>query len=303
MIANGNNKASLPYEPHLTLREFSVPAGREWTCGLNGWSLIQVGEGAGYWLHEQFRSELAPGALLLVSPEVNGRILASQLGFMTLHVFNLVPERLTGLMTLGEQNLFKKTAARLNHGFRLLPAHDSLSVKMNDLRSATKQRGLLRKLGLLQLVVEVLGDEIGEVGVSAEISDARERLRKFLQELPPNALLEISFDELAQMNNCTPRHLSRIFYDVVGMSFRDKRAEVRLARARELLATSQTKVVEVALESGYKSLSFFNLMFTRRFGISPGRWRQKHGAPADSVALRRSKGLKPVIGKTSRLLP
>jgi methylphosphotriester-DNA--protein-cysteine methyltransferase len=46
--------------------------------------------------------------------------------------------------------------------------------------------------------------------------------------------------------------------------------------ARELLATSNSKVVEVALESGYKSLSMFNLMFTRRFGTSPGRWRQKN---------------------------
>jgi AraC-like DNA-binding protein len=35
-------------------------------------------------------------------------------------------------------------------------------------------------------------------------------------------------------------------------------------------------VVEVALESGYKSLSLFNLMFTRRFGTSPGRWRQRN---------------------------
>jgi AraC-like DNA-binding protein len=60
------------------------------------------------------------------------------------------------------------------------------------------------------------------------------------------------------------------------MSFRDKRAEVQLGRARELLATSKSKIVEVALESGYKSLSLFNLMFTRRFGTSPGRWREKY---------------------------
>jgi two-component system response regulator YesN len=70
--------------------------------------------------------------------------------------------------------------------------------------------------------------------------------------------------------------LSRIFRELVGMSFRDKRAELRLTRARDLLATSKSKVVEVALESGYKSLSLFNLMFTRHFGTSPGRWRQKH---------------------------
>jgi AraC-like DNA-binding protein len=29
----------------------------------------------------------------------------------------------------------------------------------------------------------------------------------------------------------------------------------------------------VALESGYQSLSLFNLMFKRRFGTTPAKWR------------------------------
>jgi AraC-like DNA-binding protein len=70
--------------------------------------------------------------------------------------------------------------------------------------------------------------------------------------------------------------LSRTFHELVGTSFSNQRVEIRMARARELLATSNSKVVEVALESGYKSLSMFNLVFTRRFGTSPGRWRQRN---------------------------
>jgi AraC-like DNA-binding protein len=81
--------------------------------------------------------------------------------------------------------------------------------------------------------------------------------------------------------------LSRVFYDVIGMSFREKRAEIRLALARDLLATSQAKVVDVAFKSGYKSLSLFNRMFTRRFGISPGRWRQKNGGIKGVVEQRK----------------
>lgn len=276
MNANGKSKIIHSYEPHLVLKEFSVPSGREWTPQLDGWSLIQVGEGVGYWLYGQTRTELAPGSLLLISGDIEGRILASQLSAVTLHAFNLIPERLTGLMTLGEQSLFNKAKSRMQPAFLHFSSQDPLAIKAGTLRSDLKSGGLLRKLKMVQIVVEALGDDFEKVGTNLETSDAKERLRIFLQELPPNALLEISFDELAQMNNCTPRHLSRIFYDVVGMSFRDKRAEIRLSRARELLATSQTKVVEVALESGYKSVSLFNLMFTRRFGISPGRWRQKN---------------------------
>ena len=41
------------------------------------------------------------------------------------------------------------------------------------------------------------------------------------------------------------------------------------------MATTQSKVVEVALESGYQSLSLFNLMFKRRFGLTPAKWRDQ----------------------------
>ena len=68
----------------------------------------------------------------------------------------------------------------------------------------------------------------------------------------------------------------------------------RETRARELLASGNSKVVDVALESGYKSLSLFNLMFARRYGTSPGKWRQKNGSQKKllTVNFRRSRGCK-----------
>jgi AraC-like DNA-binding protein len=75
------------------------------------------------------------------------------------------------------------------------------------------------------------------------------------------------------------------------MSFRAKRAEIRLGRARELLATGNSKMVHIALESGYKSLSSFNLMFSRQFGISPGRWRQKNVESKRKTVPRNSRAL------------
>jgi len=69
--------------------------------------------------------------------------------------------------------------------------------------------------------------------------------------------------------------LSRIFREIAGMSFRERQAKIRLARASELLVTTESKVVNVALDSGFQSLSLFNLMFRRRFGLSPSRWRRE----------------------------
>ena len=290
-------KPAQSYESHLMLREFSLPPGGEWRPGQSGWSLIQIGSGTGYWLQGQSRTELEPGALLLVARNVPGQIRASLLGGLSLNCFNVIPARLVSLITLGEQTLLNQAAARPEFAVQMRPPHDPAAVRMTGLCARRNRDGLSARLSLLQLVAEILGRELEQPVPApvAEPNDARERLRKFLAETPPDALLEITFHELAQTTGCTARHLSRIFYDLVGMSFRDKRAEIRLARARELLATSQTKVVEVALESGYKSLSFFNLVFTRRFGVSPGRWRQKNSGNAGSADFR--------LPRTRRLTP
>ncbi len=196
---------------------------------------------------------------------------------MSLYSFSVTPSRLTGLITLREQDLFKQAASEAELAFQVFPASSSIASRMKECCASQNPNSLLFRLALLQLFVEIFAKKLEQAAPAPENADARERLRAFLTTAPPDMLAEMSFDELARIARCTPRHLSRIFYELMGMSFSDKRAEIRLVRARELLATSKSKVVEVAFESGYKSLSLFNQMFTRRFGLSPGKWRQKNG--------------------------
>lgn len=275
-IVDTTNELNHPYAPHLLIRALSLAPSKEWAPQFAGWAMIQIGSGTGYWLQGQSRIELETGTVLLVAGDVRGRVLASCLNGMLLHYYTVMPERLAGLITQGEQDCFKEAATRREFACQVLPQHSPVAITMKELCSHPSRGGLMFRLNLLQLLIQIFGKELEQAESGPANTDVKERLRKFLLETPPAAFLEISFEELAQITHCTPRHLSRVFFDLVGMSFRDKRAEIRLARARELLATTQSKVVEVAFESGYKSLSLFNRMFTRRFGISPGRWRQKN---------------------------
>jgi AraC-like DNA-binding protein len=291
------NKLEYLYEPHLVFKEFSLAPGKEWLPKLSGWSLVQIGGGNGYWLQDQARTELETGAVLLMAEDLRGRMLASQLNILSLFYFSVLPDRLSGMLTLGEKNFLKQAASRREFAFQVFPALHPVALKMSELSAGGSQDGLSFRLALLQLLVAALGKELDcTTTPRPETTDATQRLQLFLKENPEDILLEISFNELAQMTYCTPRHLSRIFFEVVGMSFSDKRAEIRLSRARELLATGESKVVEVAMESGYKSLSSFNLMFTRRFGISPGRWRKKNGAEAGNIIRPTTKSPWPAMG-------
>jgi AraC-like DNA-binding protein len=288
------NKSDCRYEPHLTIREFSIPPSEQWMPRLTGWSLVQVRQGTGYYLQSQMNRELETGTALLVAGHVQGSIRASQLGGLSLYSFSVVPARLTGLITLSEQGLLEM-AFRREFSVQIFPPHSLIAMKMGELYAERNRGGLLFRLKLLKLFVEVFGNELEQTVADKETADARERLQVLLRQMPSSELLEMNLNELARLTRCTPRHLNRIFYELVGMSFRDKRAELRLARARELLATSNAKVVEVALESGYKSLSLFNLMFARHFGISPGKWRQKQGYRDDENSRgKRAKRLAPL---------
>jgi AraC-like DNA-binding protein len=266
------------YEPHLVIKELSLLPGLEWVPRSTGWTLIQITSGTGYFLQPRVNQELEPGMVILAAADAQGSIRASQLGELSFCFYPVELERLTGLITLDEQAFFETAAFKEKHSVKIFPPNSPLAARMKGLCAERVRGGSPFRLQLVQLFFETFGSELKpEPPKPVEaVLDAKERLQEFLKQTPASDLLDLDFSELAQMTRCTPRHLSRIFHEVVGASFRERHTELRLSRARELLATTESKVVDVAMESGYQSLSLFNAMFTRRFGMSPGRWRQTY---------------------------
>ena len=279
------------YVPHLTIKEASLWPGGEWRPNLPGWSLTQVSTGSGYWIGAKVTHDLHTGSVFLLSAHASGTIRSSLLGPMVLHFFSADLERLSGLITLGEQHFFEAAESKDEFSARIYPAQSTVALEMKALCGEPDRAGLRHRLRLIQLFIDAFGGEMTpDLAAPAPQLDAKERLQDFLRHTPASDLLSMNLSELARLTRCTPRHLNRLFNEVVGMSFREKHTELRLARACELLATTQAKVVDVALESGYQSLSLFNLMFTRRFGMSPGRWRRiRRGDRIDTPGRSRSR--------------
>jgi AraC-like DNA-binding protein len=263
--------------PHLVMQELLLSPGDEWKPQLPGWLFIHVLSGMGYCLEKQLNMELPTGAVLVLSQKIDVNIRASQLGVLNLSFFRVVPELLTGLVTLGEQSFFEAAATRRELSRQFLAPGHPVSVKFEKLRDFQDRRDLSFRLKLLEIFARAFCDIMEKQAVTEPKAplDAKQRLRQFLEQTLASEWLNMSFAELAQRMNCTPRHLSRIFRDIAGTSFRQKQAKVRLARASELLVSTESKVVDVALDSGFQSLSLFNLMFRKRFGLSPGRWRRE----------------------------
>jgi AraC-like DNA-binding protein len=268
------------FDPHLVVKYVNLPPTGEWRPEISGWVLAHVTAGQVYSMHALKNQQLETGSVIAFPWSDRGYVRASQLDWASLHFFQVEPDRLPGLVTLGEQDILRGAAQRQNSPPRVFLADHPVSERFKKVCGFSKSNQFLMRLQLLQIFTEAMADELKAAQcdidpVGETTTDARARMAELLKQLPTAALLELTLNELVKQVHCTPRHGSRIFNDVVGMSFRKKQSEVRLQRAQELLATTRRKVIDIAMESGYQSVSLFNLLFKRRFGLTPSKWREK----------------------------
>ena len=57
------------------------------------------------------------------------------------------------------------------------------------------------------------------------------------------------------------------------MGFNEYISTIRIEYAKELLLTTNQKVNEIAEECGFSSASYFNVVFRKQVGVSPGAYR------------------------------
>lgn len=85
----------------------------------------------------------------------------------------------------------------------------------------------------------------------------------------------LTIAEIARPTGLHPNYAMALFRDTCGMSILDSLIEHRLFHARRLLATTDFKVIDIAMESGFGSLSRFNEAFVHAAGCSPREYRKQ----------------------------
>ncbi|ASA26198.1 AraC family transcriptional regulator [Paenibacillus donghaensis] len=78
-----------------------------------------------------------------------------------------------------------------------------------------------------------------------------------------------TLEELAALTYLSPSRFSDIFRRTVGMSPLMYLIHLRLEHAYSLLESSDRKIVDIAMECGFRTLSNFNRLFKRHIGTEP----------------------------------
>lgn len=86
----------------------------------------------------------------------------------------------------------------------------------------------------------------------------------------------VSESWLSGVMNLSKRQINRLFHEYFNMSFRDKLTEVRLSHAVDYLMATDMKIDEIAYKVGYSTAAGFQNAFSKKYGISPGKYRKEN---------------------------
>lgn len=84
----------------------------------------------------------------------------------------------------------------------------------------------------------------------------------------------ISLAAVANHFSLTPNYLGYLFKTTVGMSYNDYLNSLRLKNASSLLLTTELSVKEIAYDSGFHSVEYFNAIFKKRFCVTPSKYKK-----------------------------
>lgn len=83
----------------------------------------------------------------------------------------------------------------------------------------------------------------------------------------------VSVQEIADQLHVSPSHLRNVFRKCSHLSPREHILQVRLDKAKALLATSDLSISEIATLCGFSSVYHFSRLFSRTVGTAPSRYR------------------------------
>ena len=85
----------------------------------------------------------------------------------------------------------------------------------------------------------------------------------------------LTLEMLAQTVHMNRNYFSTLFTQLMGCTVSDYLIRRRLGNAASLLTSTDNSIISIAMDSGFRNVSYFNRAFRKRFGITPGQYRDQ----------------------------
>ena len=276
--------------PGLTIYRFTAPAGPTWE-EIQSLSLCVVAQG---------RKAVTVGGERYLYDPFHYLVLASHLHFQAEVLEASVGRPFLSFVLQIDPSVVRQVSSdmleRRTTAFRprdghagLLPAPQAcvsaldaelLGVVLRFLRAVKSpaDRRVLAPLYLQETVYRVLQrEQYARLLALAAAQSASNPVSAVLEYVRAHLSEPLTVADMAELVCLSPSAFAHLFRDVTGRSPYQFVKEMRLDRARELLADGQLTVTRISKEVGYASVSHFISEFRGRFGVTPRAYYDRMG--------------------------
>ena len=95
-------------------------------------------------------------------------------------------------------------------------------------------------------------------------------------EMRQNMEMDLNLEQLALQHNVSYSFFRKMFKKYTGVSPGQYILQLRIARAKELLISSDKSIKEISYELGFQSIFYFSNMFKKKEGFTPSFFRNKN---------------------------
>ena len=101
-----------------------------------------------------------------------------------------------------------------------------------------------------------------------------DKMLKVTRYINDNYKTEISLDELSAIAGYSKFHFSRVFKQYTGMTHVDYLNQVRIKAAEKMMMNPDTPITEIAINSGFNSITTFNRTFKKLKNHTPSKFKE-----------------------------
>jgi AraC-like DNA-binding protein len=238
---------------------------REWRIFSESYILSLNLEGALDWTYRHQSLLYRPGETSLIQPGeayVIGRVHAAH-SCWAVNIDPAVISRAAAEMEISGRPAFKAAQAQ-DEALRTVLARFHRSL---DRGGSLLERQTNLATGL-RLALERYAEQPPPAASPVSARDAVRRVREYLHaHLSEN----VSLDDLSRVAFVSKFHLARVFRETTGMAPHQYLTQIRVARARALIAAG-VPISQAALDVGFAAQSHLHRYFVRTYSLTPGAY-------------------------------
>ena len=178
------------------------------------------------------------------------------------------------LAPLCAQKLTPPTVIRRDH-----PAYDQLLRLIRDMNRTweTREIGweLMIKAHLLTALAILMPYCVKDSAELALRTEHAEKIKTALEFMDKNYGEEIAIADVAAACYFSQYHFMRFFKKYMGMSCGEYLKNLRLEKAAQAFARGNTIILDVAMDAGFRNLSYFYREFQKKYGYTPTQFSHR----------------------------